>query len=148
MLQEKYKKIGVRAKIGMAVKDLGLGRTGCHRRTMIGIKDRFGNARIRANKVTYLSRKNKRAKALYGTGVLPAATYGAEAVGYSPNMVRQLRTMAADCMGSAKYGRCPTTAISIAKGPEWDPEVRGPTRLMLEWCRLVPQIAPETLTNS
>ena len=130
MLQAKYKKLGVQAKIVLAAKDLGLGRTGGHRRTMIGIKDRFGKARQRANKVAYLSRKNKRSKALSGTGVLPAATYGAEAVGYSPSMVKQLRTKAADCMGSAKSGRCPITAIAIAKGPEWDPEVRGPTNLI------------------
>ena len=112
VLQAKYKKIGVQVKIWAATKDFGLGRTGGLRRTMIGIKDRFGNGRVRANKVAYLSRKNKRAKALYGTGVLPVATYGAEAVGYSPSMVKQLRTMAADCMGSAKYGGCSITAIA------------------------------------
>ena len=33
--------------------------------TMIGIKDRFGKARARANKVSYLARKNEKAKALY-----------------------------------------------------------------------------------
>ena len=58
LLQAKYKKIGVQAKIGLAAKDLGLGRTGGLRRTMIGIKDRFGKARVRANKVAYLFRKN------------------------------------------------------------------------------------------
>ena len=115
---------------------------------MIGIKNRFGKARIRANKVSYLSRKNKKAKALYGTGVLPSATYGAEAVGYSPTMIKQLRTMAADCMGCAKYGRFPITAIAIAKGPEWDPEVRGPTRLIMEWCRIMHLVPPDTLTEA
>ena len=68
VLQAKYKKLGVQAKIGLAAKDLGLGRTGGLRRTMIGIKDRFGKARTRANKVAYLSRKNKRAKALWNRG--------------------------------------------------------------------------------
>ena len=109
---------------------------------MIGIKDRFGKARIRANKVAYLSRKNKRAKALYGTGVLPVATSGAEAVGYSPSMVKQLRTMAADATGIANKGRCPITALAIAKGIEWDPYVRGPVRLIPEWCRLAPKVEP------
>ena len=148
VLQAKYKKCGIHAKVGMAAKDLGIGRAGGARRTMIGIKDRFGKARFRANKVAYLLRKNKKAKALYGTGVVPTATYGIKAVGYKPSMVKQLRTMAADSMGCAKYGRCPITAIAIAKGPEWDPEVRGPTRLIMEWCRLVPQVSPETLVNA
>ena len=42
----------------------------------------------------------------------------------------------------------PALAIAIAKAPEWDPEVRGPTNLILEWCRLVPQAAPHTLVRA
>ena len=103
---------------------------------------------MRASQVAYLSRKNKKAKALYGTGVLPTATYGAEAVGYSPSTINQLRTIVADCMGCAKYGRCPITAIAIAKGPEWDPEVRGPTRLIMKWCRLTQLVPPDTVTQA
>ena len=37
ILQAKYRKLGVKTKIGAAAKDLGLGRTGCLRRTMVGI---------------------------------------------------------------------------------------------------------------
>ena len=48
---------------------------------MIGTKYRFGKARARVSKVRYLAHKNKHAKAVYGRGVLPAATYGAEGVG-------------------------------------------------------------------
>ena len=110
-----------------AREDLGIGRAGGSRRTMIGIKNRFNKAKTRADKVAFLARKNKKAKVLYGTGVLPTATYGAEAVGYSPTMTKQLRTMAADSMGCAKYGR---KRHRRCKGPEWDPEVRGPTRLI------------------
>ena len=67
-------------------------------------------------------------------------------MGYSPTMVK--RTLAADCMGSAKFGHCPITAIAIAKGPEWDPEVRSPTNLIMEWCKLVPQVVPQTLVRA
>ena len=97
ILHAEYRKIGKRSKIRQAASDLGLGRTGGLRRTMIGIKDRFGKARVRASKVSYLAHKNKKAKALYGTGVLPAATYGAEEVGYSPSMVKQLRECTEEC---------------------------------------------------
>ena len=69
ILQAKYKKFGVRAKVGTAAKDLGLGRTGGLRRTMIGIRDRFGKARIRVNKVSYPARKNKKAKAFLTDGL-------------------------------------------------------------------------------
>ena len=59
ILQAKYKKLGVQAQTRIAAKDLGLGRTGGLRRTMIGIKDRSGKAKARANKVAYLSRNKK-----------------------------------------------------------------------------------------
>ena len=112
ILQAKYKKIEVQARIGAAAKDLGLGRTGGLRRTMIGIKDIFGKARIRANKISYLARKNKRAKALSGTGVLPAATYGAEAVGYSPSTIKQLRTTGSRLHGQRQIWTLPHSSHS------------------------------------
>ena len=125
-----------------------MGRTGGLRRILIGIKDRFAKARIRANRVKYLVNNKKNVKSLSCTGVLQAATYGEEGIGYSPSMIGQLRTMAADCMDSAKFGRCPITAIAIAKGPEGDPYVRGPTNQLLEWCRLVPKVAPLRLARA
>ena len=45
-------------------------------------------------------------------------------------------------------GRCPITAIAIAKSLEWDPFVRGPTNQILEWCRLAPQVSPLTLARA
>ena len=83
---------------------------------MISIKDRIKAAKPRNNKVSWLNKKNKRARALHTTGVLPQASYGVEGTGYSPWIVRSLRTMAADSMGCAKQGRCPITAIALAKG--------------------------------
>ena len=108
----------------------------------------MGKTRIRANRVQYLGKNNEKAKALYSIGVRPAASYGAEGIGYSPSMIGQLRAMAADCMGSAKVGRCPIAAIAIANGPEWDPYVSGPTSQILEWSRLVPQEAPLRLARA
>ena len=106
---------------------------------MFGISHRKKAAKSRANKVTYLTSKNKKAQALYGTGVLPHATYGAETVGYSVTFVGELRTMAASATGTANKRRCPITALAAAKGYEWDLYVRGPVSLIQEWCRLAPK---------
>ena len=62
VLQAKYRKFGVLAKVGIAAKDLGIGRAGGSRRTRIGITNRFGKAKARANKVAYFSKKNKKSK--------------------------------------------------------------------------------------
>ena len=103
---------------------------------MVGITYRKRAAKARANKVTYLKAKDKRAQALYGTGVLPQATYEAETVGYSPMLVSELLTMAAAATGTAHKGRCPITVIAGAKGLTCDPYARGPVTLIQEWCRL------------
>ena len=138
--RRELKKLCINTKVARAAKDLGIGRAGGHRRTLVGITHRKRAARQRAYRVTYLTTKDKRAQALYGTGVLPQATYGAETTGYSPTFVSELRTMAADATGTAHKGRCPYTAIAIAKGMEWDPYVRGPVTLIQEWCRVAPKV--------
>ena len=96
---------------------------------MIYIKDRIKSAQPRNRKVAWSNRKNKKARALHTTGVLPQAAYGVEGTGLSPWIVRALRTMAADSMRCAKQGRCPSTAIALGKGIQWDPYIRGPIQV-------------------
>eukprot|EP00973_Karenia_brevis_P076694 10652639-Karenia_brevis.AAC.1 len=81
---------------------------------------------MRADRVGQLNKVDKRARALYNTGVWPAATYGIEGIGYTPTIIQNLRTMGADAVASTKQGRCPIIAITVAKGIQWDPWVRGP----------------------
>ena len=85
---------------------------------------------------------------MYTTGVYPQATYGMEGVGYCPWAIRTLRTMAAGSMGCSKKGRCPITAIVVAKGIEWDPDARGPTQLIKQWAAFFPRIEPGALTEA
>ena len=92
---------------------------------MVSIKERIKSAQPRNIKVAWLNKKNKKAT----TGVLPQAAYGIEGTGFSPWIVRSLRTMAADSMGCAKMGRCPITAIALGKGIQWDPYIRGPIQV-------------------
>ena len=73
---------------------------------------------------------------------------GAETTGYSPTFVGELRTMAAEATGTAHTGRCPYTAIAVAKGMEWDPYVRGPVTLIQEWCRVAPKVHLPALSRA
>ena len=95
-----------------------------------------------------MNKINKKARAFFTTGVLPQATYGMEGAGYSPEAVRQLRTMAADSMGCSKAGRCPITAIAVAKGMEWDPYVRGLALVLKQGADAYPQIEPTGLKQA
>ena len=56
--------------------------------------------------------------------------------------------MAADATGTAHKGRCPITAIAVAKDLTWDPYVRGPVILIQEWCRLAPEVHLPALTRA
>ena len=85
---------------------------------------------------------------MHTTGVLPQASYGMEGVGYAPGIIRSLRTMAADSMGCSKQGRCPITAIALAKGLEWDPYVRGPIQVFKHWASISPKIEPMALKEA
>ena len=143
-----YAKKGVSTSVKPKAKYLGLGTTGGARRTTASIKDRINSARTRNNKVAWLSKKNKRAKALHTTGVLPQVSYGVEGIGYAPWITRSLRTMAADSMGCSKQGRCPITAIALAKGLEWDPYVRGPMQVFKHWAAISPKIEPKALEEA
>ena len=56
--------------------------------------------------------------------------------------------MEADATGTAHKGRCPYTAIAVAKGMEWDPYVRGPVTLIQEWCRVAPKVHMPSLQRA
>ena len=71
-----------------------------------------------------------------------------EGVDFSPWAVRTLRTMASDSMGCSKKGRCPTTAIAVAKRVEVDPSVRGPIELIKHWAAVSPKLEPKALTGA
>ena len=51
-------------------------------------------------------------------------------------------------MGCSKKGRCPITAIAVAKGIESDPYVRGTTQFIKQWVAVFPKIEPEALTEA
>ena len=115
---------------------------------MATIKDGIKGSKTRNRNVCWMNRINKKARALHTTGVLPQATYGMEGVGYSPDCVKAWRTMAADSMGCSERGRCPITAIAVAKSMDGDPYVRGPGLVMKQWATAYPQIEPKGLKQA
>ena len=146
-LAKHYATKRVSTSVKPVAKYLGIGTTGGVRRTMISIKDRIKAAKPRNNKVSWLD-KGKRARALHTTGVLPQSSYRIEGTGFSPWIVRTLRTMGADSMGCAKKGRCPITALALGKGIEWDSYVRGPIQVFKHWAAISAKIAPQALCEA
>ena len=123
---------GVTIKPVASAPDLGVEAGGGHRRFTGVIRSRYGGTKPRADRAAWLNKTNKKARALYGTGVFPPATYGAETCGYYPQMVQAVRTMGANVVGTPQHGRCPITAIAIGKDITWDPWVRGPGMVIRE----------------
>ena len=80
---------GVTIKSVASAPDLGVEAGGGHRRFTGVIRSRYGGTKPRADRAAWLNKKNKKARALYGTGIFPTATYGAETSGYYPQMVKR-----------------------------------------------------------
>ena len=110
---------GVKVTAVHSAPDLGVEAAGGHRRATGAIRSRYGGTKGRAERAAWLNKKNKRARALYGTGIYPQATYGGETCGFYPQMGACIRTMGDDVMGTPQHGRCPITAVAIGKGIEW-----------------------------
>ena len=138
---------GVQVKAVSSAPDLGVEAGGGHRRYTGVIRSRYGGARPRADRAAWLNKKNKKARALYGTGIFPTATYGAETCGYYPQMVDGIRTMGADVVGTPQHGRCPITAIAIGKDITWDPWVRGPGMVIREAIAAAAKIGMESMAE-
>ena len=147
-LAKHYAKLGVSTSVKPKAKYLGLGTTGGARRTTATIKDRMRSAKSRSNKVAWSNKKNKRARTLHTTGVLPQASYGSQGTGFAPWMIRSLRTMGADGRGCSKQGRCPITAIALAKGLQGDPYIRGPMQVFKHWAAISAKIEPNALQEA
>eukprot|EP00973_Karenia_brevis_P052366 7277184-Karenia_brevis.AAC.1 len=60
-----------------------------------------------------------------------------EGIGYTPTMVSHIRTMGANAVASTKQGRCPITAIAVARGIRWDPWIIGPTNTILQMIEII-----------
>eukprot|EP00973_Karenia_brevis_P062328 8668083-Karenia_brevis.AAC.1 len=60
-----------------------------------------------------------------------------EGIGYTPTMISNIRTMGANAVASTKQGRCPITAIAIAKGIRWDPWIMGPTNTIMHMIEII-----------
>ena len=72
---------GVVVKEVHSAPDLGVEAGGGHRRYTGVIRTRYGGTRARSHRAAWLNKKNKKARALYSTGVFPQATYEGKHVG-------------------------------------------------------------------
>ena len=72
---------GVMVKPMTSASDLGVEAGGGHRRYTGVIRSRYGGTKPRAERAAWLNKKNKRARAFFGMGIFPQATYGEKHVG-------------------------------------------------------------------
>lgn len=80
-----------------------------------------------------LSRSNKRANVLAKTGMWPQATFGYEAVGYSPTMLKNINSQMALAVSNSTKGKCPITSIALALGDANLPEMKSRIQLFRMW---------------
>ena len=80
------------------------------------LKRRFSKANLRAIRGAWLARKSAKALSLFTTGVVPIATYGADHLGLTKSLRRQLDSMAIRAAGDPGFQACSTTLLHIKLG--------------------------------
>ena len=76
-------------------------------------------------KIKALRGTNARAGKLVNTGAMPQATYGKEAGGLTPSVIKHLGTYAAQAVSTSTRGQCPTTLIWMSIGIHYDPMIKA-----------------------
>ena len=118
-------------------RDLGIHFTGGKSRVTKLLDERGTKAKKRNNKVMQLARTTRRARKLYRSGVYPQATWGHEAVGFSPTQAKSLRRMCSASTGIKSGGKCSTTAIFVGFGHRNDPVQIAVKETMCEYFDLL-----------
>ena len=138
-IQRRLRRQGLRLTTAARAKDLGVGMAGGSRRCTNYLRARIVKAKGRITRIKTLQRANKKACRMHNTGAWPQATYGKEAMGLAPGTVRSLRAMAAATVSGNAAGKCATTLIWLALGPDNDPAVRAAVDQVRMWFYLVAQ---------
>ena len=87
-------------------------------------------------RIAPMAKALRKARRLHNSGSLPQALWGATSLGMSPTATGKLVTQLASATGISAKGRCATTAIAIALGPDKDPRITLPIQQADLWINL------------
>ena len=93
-------------------------------------------SQAKLKKLRVISNITTKSRRLFRTGVVPQASWGQEAKGLAPTVVRGFRTKSGKGTGARKSGGCLTTSLATAFGPENDPAQTFTISLLTVWCKL------------
>ena len=127
---------GVRVIAASSGRDLGVVNNPTNTRRVALHKQRLDKATKKLKRISSLAKGVRAARRLTTTGALPQALWGAGVVGLPPTVVKALRTSTAASSGITAAGRCPITAIAVAFGETFDPEVLAVTRQVSLWLEI------------
>ena len=104
-IAEQLRDSGVSLKRDRYARDLGIVfAPGRRRNTTLHVK-RFRAASSRLRRIAILVKRVRSARMLVGTGSLPQALWGHQAIGVSPIVLSRLRTMCAAASGMTQWPR-------------------------------------------
>ena len=115
---------GVKLSVANTARDLGICNNPTGKRSVRLQVQRLTKAKSRLRRIAPMSRVIRRARLLATTGAFPQALWGQSSIAVSNSTLAALRTAAAAASGIGGHGRCATTAIALAYGPDQDPAVR------------------------
>ena len=124
---------GFSLKVAQTGRDLGVDATCTKRRSIKVFKHRYRLGMNRAARIASLTRVTKKAKKLANTGARPQLTWGHQAKGVAPTMIRKIKAALGHATGARRRGVCTTTAIMLDQEVGKDPEVFLRVELLVTW---------------
>ena len=128
---------GVYFKVVKEHRDLGVSYSASLSRPFEIVKNRLNKSKSRLGKIKSIAKINKKAKTIFSTSYLPAATWGHPACGITPTRIVQLERDALDACGLTKSGRCRSTGLVLHYGLMGTPMARLLRDTFFNWCQVV-----------
>ena len=117
------KALEVDIKSASSNNDLGVETGGGTRRVAKAQKERVGKARVRCKRIRFMVKASLKASKLTRVGAIPMATYGMEAQGAAPSMVKRLRSALVASVQAVGGRACTTSSLWWRLGAKYDPAV-------------------------
>ncbi len=125
---------GFPVNFATSTRDLGLDSSAGTSRARKIAQKRRKQGRLKLFRLRPLARKIRRGSHFYSTSIYPTSTYGHQAFGTPPSVLRRIRAEAAQATGYDFPGQCTTTIVQLFYGDR-DPAIRLRVEIVSEWLR-------------
>ena len=129
--------LGIKFPIVDSVRDLGIDVSFQKRRRNATAAGRLVKAMARMARTRWLTTKNRKATKIIKPGSVAQATWGFQALGMAPSPLLRFRRGLGRAYPQKKPQGCLVTGLALGMGPDKDPAVDMPAKLLGGWVEVL-----------